>query len=208
MSEENQHLDLSQQQQAAPPEPQEQQQQPQQEQQQIEQQETTLSEKFNFSCSESDLINQSGHQMDLSESSEINKSTTAAENFIVETTTTTIEKKEEDHHVVIEESMSELEAASREAVDAAIGQIARLEEQQEEEKRAAFIDSQQADSQVVIEATNSAVVEPINEQITVEESTTVAVAVNLEAAESQNEEKLKVIKIKYKKVELFKLFNC
>lgn len=194
MSEENQHLDLSQEQQAAPPEPQEHQQQPQQEQQQIEQQETTLSEKFNFSCSESDLINQSGHQMDLSESSEVNKSTIAAENFIVETTTTIIEKKEEDHHVVIEESMSELEAASREAVDAAIGQIARLEEQQEEEKRAAFIDSQQADSQVVIEATNSAVVEPINEQITVEESTTVAVNVNLEATEAQpqNEEKLKV----------------
>ena len=188
MSEENQHLDLSQQQQqAAPPEPQEQQ-QPQQ-QPQIEQQETTLSEKFNFSCSESDLINQSGHQMDLSESSEVNKST-IAENFIVETAI--IEKKEEDHHVVIEESMSELEAASREAVDAAIGQIARLEEQQEEEKRAAFVDNQHTDTQVV-ETTNSAVVEPINEQITAEEPTTVAVAVNLEAT-SQNEEKLKVIK--------------
>lgn len=192
MSEENQHLDLSQQQQqAAPPEPQEQQ-QPQQ-QPQIEQQETTLSEKFNFSCSESDLINQSGHQMDLSESSEVNKST-IAENFIVETAI--IEKKvDEDHHVVIEESMSELEAASREAVDAAIGQIARLEEQQEEEKRAAFVDNQHTDTQVV-ETTNSAVVEPINEQITAEEPTTVAVAVNLEPTESQsqNEEKLKVIK--------------
>lgn len=198
MSEENQHLDLSQQQQqqAAPPEPQEQQPPPQQIEQQIEQQESTLSEKFNFSCSESDLINQSGHQMDLSETSEVNKSTTA-ENFIVETAA--IEKKEEDHHVVIEESMSELEAASREAVDAAIGQIARLEEQQEEEKRAAFVDNQHTDTQVLIEATNSAVVEPINEQISVEEPTTVAVAVavNLES-QSQNEEKLKVIKTNYK----------